>query len=81
MQNNPERHDPRPPLSSVTVERIVRVCSECGREIDIEGCNYGCPFDFDSSQAVQRNGHVLVRTYRITHDLISETKEADATKD
>lgn len=67
-------------LSSFTIERTIRVCSECGMEIDIEGCNYGCPFDFDINEAARRAGHVLVRVYRITHDLLSETIEADHAK-
>ncbi len=80
MNDMSPKRDPRPPISSFSVERIIRVCSECGKEIDIEGCDYGCPFDFDLNDAARRNGHVLVRTYRITHDLLSETKEPDASE-
>ena len=55
-------------------EVTVRVCAHCLCEISLVGCSYGCEWDFDLNEPDRRKGNVIVRKYRITKELMSETK-------
>lgn len=64
-----------PPTNDPQVTEVtVRVCARCLCEINLEGCSYNCEWDFDANESDRRKGSVLVRKYRITKELISETR-------
>jgi hypothetical protein len=44
----------------------IKVCKECGYEINNFGCSYGCKYDTDIE------GPVIIRTYRRIDTLVKE---------
>lgn len=52
---------------------VVRICRECGVEIDGRLCAYSCTFDVMLLE--NRKGHVVVRVYDRVDTLIEEREE------